>query len=274
MQVVGPEYPGEPILRVLPYSWPEVEEDPQGERARHAVHDRGRDRVMEAEPERHPAAGAPAPGGVEDPDDRAQDRGEHQVGRQAHSLQQRSGHDRGRRPGEQEEGQEEDQVDVVGQVRAERVAPGDAARAGRGGEVGRVRADRQTGLVAVVDPPAEVVEGRRDRGDREDVLHRRRHHVLAASDAGLVGHEAGVDQPHQDDGPEVELLPQDGAVERLGLGACRVLQVRHLCNEDVDHDPLQLALTLTTSATLSALCRMVQWDFAHVSWRSSGGSGT
>ena len=64
-------------------------------------------------------------------------------------------------------------------------------------------------LEAAVDPPAEVVEGRRHDGDREDVLHRRRHHVLAAAGAGLVRHEADVDQPHDDDGPVVELLAED-----------------------------------------------------------------
>src|SRR5829696_6581032 len=119
------------------------------------------------------------------------------------------GHDRRRRPAEEQERQEEDQVDVVGEIRPERVAPRDPALAGDRGEVTAVRPDRQAGLVAVVDPPAEVVEGRRDDRDREDVLHRRRHHVLAAGDAGLVGHEADVDQPHDDDRVVVELLAED-----------------------------------------------------------------
>ena len=69
-------------------------------------------------------------------------------------------------------------------------------------------------LEAAVDVPAEVVEGRRDDGDREDVLHRRRHDVLASRGARLVRHEADVDQPHDHDGPEVELLGQDLRVER------------------------------------------------------------
>ena len=86
--------------------------------------------------------------------------------------------------------------------------------AGDGGEVAAARRDRDPRLRAVVDHPAEVVERRRDDGDGQDVLHRRRHHVLAARDAGLVGHEARVDQPHQDDGEEVELLGEDRAVPR------------------------------------------------------------
>src|SRR5262245_31276730 len=68
-------------------------------------------------------------------------------------------------------------------------------------------------LEAAVDVPAEVVEGRRDDGDREDVLHRRRHDVLATRDARLVGHEADVDQPHDHDGPVVEGLRHDQRVE-------------------------------------------------------------
>ena len=82
----------------------------------------------------------------------------------------------------------------------------------------RMALGRTAGLEAAVDVPAEVVEGRRDDGDGEDVLHRRRHDVLAPRHAGLVHHEAGVDQPHHDDREEVELLRQDGRVE-ADLGA-------------------------------------------------------
>src|SRR3712207_8881413 len=56
--------------------------------------------------------------------------------------------------------------------------------------------------------------GRSHDGDREDVLHRRGHDVLAPRHARLVGHEAGVDQPHEHDGEEVELLAQDRGVDR------------------------------------------------------------
>ena len=77
---------------------------------------------------------------------------------------------------------------------------------------GRERDD--PGAEAAVDPPAEVVERRCHDGDREDVLHRRRHHVLAATGAGFVRHEADVDQPHDADGEVVELLGEDLAVER------------------------------------------------------------
>ena len=91
------------------------------------------------------------------------------------------------------------------------------------------------GLVAVVDPPAEVVEGRRHDGDRQDVLHRRRHHVLAPGDAGFVGHEARVDQPHQDDGEEVELLAQDGGVLRQGLRAGRLVERLDLGEDERQH---------------------------------------
>ena len=236
MQVVWPELACQALPRVLPYSWPEVEEHAEREGARHAVHDAGRDRVMEPEAQRHPAAGAPAPGGVEDPDDRAEDgtaRTRYADSRDA--LEDRARHDRRGRPREKQEREEEDQVDVVGQVRAEGVAPRDAALAGGGGEVARVRADRQTGLVAVVDPPAEVVERRRHDGDREDVLHRRGHRVLLARDAGLVRHEARVDQPHEYDREEVELLAEDCAVERQALGARRVLQFGDLRNHQCDH---------------------------------------
>ena len=69
-------------------------------------------------------------------------------------------------------------------------------------------------LEAAVDVPAEVVEGRRDDGDGEDVLHRRRHDVLASRNTRLVRHEADVDQPHDHDRQEVELLGQDLRVER------------------------------------------------------------
>src|SRR4029453_10188514 len=46
---------------------------------------------------------------------------------------------------------------------------------------------------------------------------RRRHDVLAAGNAGFVRHEADVDQPHDHDGEEVELLGQDLRVELLRL---------------------------------------------------------
>ena len=226
---------GQTLLRVFPYSRTEVEEHPERERARDAVHDARGDRVVVAEPQRHPAARAPAPCGVEDPDDRAEDRREDQIRREADPLEARARHDRGGRPGEQQERQEEDQVDVVGQVRAEGVAPRNAARAGGRGEVAGVRADRQAGLVAVVDPPAEVVEGRRDDGDGQDVLHRRGEHVLTAHHAGLVGHEAHVDQPHEDDGEEVELLREDRAVERLARRARGVLELLDLRDDQSDH---------------------------------------
>ena len=212
----------EPLLRVLAYPRPQMEEHPERERSRDAVDDAGRDRVVEAEAQRQPAARAPAPGRIQDPHDRTEQRRQDQVGRQPHALDERAGHDRRGRPAEQQERQEEDQVDVVREVRAHGVAPWDPGLARDGGEVTAVGADRQTGLVAVVDPPAEVVEGRRHDGDREDVLHRRRHDVLAAGDATLVRHEAGVDQPHQDDGPEVELLAEDRAVAR------HLLDGRHL----------------------------------------------
>ena len=91
------------------------------------------------------------------------------------------------------------------------------------------------GLVAVVDPPAEEVERRRDDRDREDVLHRRRHDVLAAGDAGLVGHEARVDQPHEDDGEEVELLAQDGGVLGQGLRGCRLVERPDLGEDERQH---------------------------------------
>ena len=75
---------------------------------------------------------------------------------------------------------------------------------------------------AAVDPPAEVEERRGYDCDREDVLHRRRLTFLRRP-APALRHEAGVDQPHDDDGPVVELLGQDLAVERdPALNSCRV----------------------------------------------------
>ena len=235
VQVVRPERARQALLRESAYPWAEVEEDPQRERARHAVHHPRGDRVMEAVAQGEPAAGAPAPGRVEDPHDGPQQRREHEVGRDARPLDDRAGHDRGGRPREEEERQEEDEVDVVGEVRAEVIAPGDAALADGRGEVRGVRADRQALLVAVVDPPAEVVERRRHHGDREDVLHRRRHHVLAARDPGFVGHEARVDQPHQDDGEEVELLAQDGGVLRQALRRGSLLERLDLGEDERQH---------------------------------------
>ena len=72
VQVVRSEDPREPVLRVLAYSRTDVEEHPQGERSGDAVHHRRGDRVVEPEAQRQPAAGAPAPRGVEDPHDRAE----------------------------------------------------------------------------------------------------------------------------------------------------------------------------------------------------------
>ena len=235
MQVVWPELSGQALPRVFPYSRTEVEEHTERECARHAVHHPRGDRVMEAEAKREPAAGAPAPGRVEDPDHRAEDAREDEVRREPRALDDRAGHDRRRGPREEQEGQEEDEVDVVRQVRAEGVGPRDAAAAGGRCEVARVRADRQARLVAVVDPPAEVVERRRHDGDREDVLHRRGQRVLLARDAGLVRHEAGVDEPHEYDGEEVELLAQDYAVESLARGACGILELVDLRDQRCDH---------------------------------------
>ncbi len=45
---------------------------------------------------------------------------------------------------------------------------------------------------------------------------------LRRADAGLVRHEADVDQPHHHDGPEVELLREDRAVETQALRRSRL----------------------------------------------------
>ena len=127
-----------------------------------------------------------------------------------------AGHDRAGRPREEEEGEEEDEADVVLEVRAHALAPGRREPAEAGEGVGAVVAVLRPPLLhAAVDVPAEVVEGRRHDGDGEDVLHRRRHDVLPSGNTRLVGHEAHVDEPHDHDGPEVELLRQDLRVERL-----------------------------------------------------------
>ena len=141
---------------------------------------------------------------------------EDQVGGEPHALDERAGHDRRGRPGEEEEGEEEDEAEVAREValhvRAQPRAPGCGQPAEAGDRIGAgVAVLRPAFLEAAVDVPAEVVEGRRDDGDREDVLHRRRHDVLASRDARLVGHEADVDQPHDHDGPEVERAPSGSA---------------------------------------------------------------
>ncbi len=209
MQVVRLERPRQAVAGVAPDPRPDVEEHPERERPRDAVHHARRDRVVEAEAERQPAAGAPAPGGVEDPHDGAEQAGENEV----RLIRARSmiAPDRIEAVVHEKRRNARKKIRLMLFVRfgpdasLHGMPPWHATR----GEVAAVRADRQTGLVAVVDPPPEVVEGRRHDRDREDVLHRRRHHVLAARDAGLVRHEARVDQPHQDDGEEVELLAED-----------------------------------------------------------------
>ena len=90
VQVVGSELARQPVAGVLPDARSEVEEDPERERAGDAVHDGGGDRVVEAEAQRQPAAGAPAPGGVEDPHDRAEQDGEHEVGGDPRALDDRA----------------------------------------------------------------------------------------------------------------------------------------------------------------------------------------
>ncbi len=216
--VVGSEASGAAADVVLPDPWPQVEQDAERECACDAVDDAGRDGVVEPEARGEPAARAPAPGGVEDPHHRAEHHGEQQERGEPDPLDEGARHDRGGRPGEQEEGEEEDEADVILEVRAHALAPrcGEAAEAGEG--VGGVVAGLRPPLLhAAVDVPAEVVERRRHDGDGEDVLHRRRHDVLASGGACLVRHEADVDQPHEDDGPEVELLGQDLRVELLGV---------------------------------------------------------
>ena len=225
VRVVRSEGPGAALHVELADPRPEVEEHAQSERARDAVDDERGDRVVEAELRDEPAAGAPAPGRVRDPDRRAEQDGQEQVGGEPDALDEGAGHDRAGRPGEEQEGEEEDGADVILEVRPHRRRPGRGraaeAREGLGARVAvqRVRPDGgEAGLEAAVDVPAEVVEGRCHDGDREDVLHRRRHDVLASRGARLVGHEAGVDQPHDHDGEEVELLRQDQRVEAdLGL---------------------------------------------------------
>ena len=149
---------------------------------------------------------------------RAEDDREDEVGGQANALDESPRHDRRGRPGEEEEGQEEDEAQMARQARLQVPAHAGAPRCGKTAEareLGRtgVPFGRAAVLEAAVDVPAEVVEARRDDGDGEDVLHRRRHDVLAARNAGLVRHEADVDQPHDHDGEEVEDLEQDQAVE-------------------------------------------------------------
>jgi hypothetical protein len=59
-----------------------------------------------------------------------------------------------------------------------------------------------------------------------------------------------VDQPHEDDREEVELLAQDHAVERLALRARGFLQVLDLSEHEIDHLPLHAG---RSSATVSPL---------------------
>ena len=89
MQVVRQERARPSVPRVLADARPELEEHAERERAGDAVHDARGDRVVEAELGDEPAAGAPAPGGVEDPDDGAEDDREQEVGREPDALDQR-----------------------------------------------------------------------------------------------------------------------------------------------------------------------------------------
>ena len=108
-----------PALHVeLADAWPEVEQNAEGERTGDAVDDERGDRVVEAELRDEPAAGAPAPGRVRDPDRRAEQDGQEQVGGQPDPLDDGAGHDRAGRPREEEERQEEDGADVILEVRA------------------------------------------------------------------------------------------------------------------------------------------------------------
>ena len=104
----GSEGPGSALPVVLADARPEIQEHAERERAGDAVHDERGDRVVEAEPRRQPAARAPAPGGVQDPDGRAEQHGEDRYADSAHALDQRAGHDRAGRPGEEQEREEED----------------------------------------------------------------------------------------------------------------------------------------------------------------------
>ena len=215
------EASGSALPVVLADPWAEVEEHAEGERAGDAVHDARRDRVVEAEARHEPAARAPAPGRVHDPHRRAEDRGQDQVRREADPLDDGARHDRARRPREEEECEPEDEADVVAEVRAEADAPGRGQAAEPLERLGAVVPRLGPALLeAAVDVPAEVVEGRCDDGDRQDVLHRRRHDVLAPHGATLVGHEAHVDEPHDDDGVEVVLLCEDRRVERERVLDC------------------------------------------------------
>src|SRR3990170_1907080 len=123
MRVMGSEGSRPPRHVVLADARPEVEQDAEREGARDAVDDEGRDRVVEAEPGREPAARAPAPGGVHDPDAGAEEDGEKQVGGEPDALDEGARHDRAGRPREEEKGEEEDGADVIAEVRAHLVGP-------------------------------------------------------------------------------------------------------------------------------------------------------
>ena len=85
-----------PSFVYLPMRGPRLSSTPSVKTPATPCTTRRRDRVVEAEPDRQPAAGAPAPGGVHDPDDRAEDRGEDEVSGEPHALDERAGHDRRR----------------------------------------------------------------------------------------------------------------------------------------------------------------------------------
>ena len=230
MRVVRSEGSRPPLTVVLPYAWPEVQEHSEREGPCDAVDDERGDRVVEAVVGREPAARAPAPGRVHDPDAGSEHDGEDEVRGQADALDERTRHDRGSRPGEEQEREEEDEAQMACEARLEVPAHAGAPRrceAAESRELGRAGMSFGGAAVleAAVDVPAEVVEARRDDGDGEDVLHRRRHDVLAPRDARFVRHEADVDQPHDHDREEVEDLEQDQRIEvdlllkLLGVGA-------------------------------------------------------
>ena len=128
MGVMGSEGSGPPAMSYFPMRGPRFRSTPSVKAPGHAVDDERRDRVVEAVVGRQPAARAPAPGGVHDPDRRAEQHREQQVRGEPDALDQRAGHDRARRPREEQEGEEEDDVDVVGEVRPELVRPRGVSR--------------------------------------------------------------------------------------------------------------------------------------------------
>ena len=215
--IVGRNVPRRAVGGELAEPGAENHQDAEGGAAGDGVDDTRRIGVVIAEQLDHPAAVAPAPGGVDRPGDRADEDGEEPEREGANPLDHRARDDRRRGPGEQQEGRPEDAGDaaskpICAQVRTHFLAPG----IGRHGKIevptriADASGDAGTAGEGPVNPPAEEEPGDGDQRDQHRVLHQRVHVVSAPARTYFVHAEADVDQEHQRDrDPIVKLSKYD-----------------------------------------------------------------